>query len=1522
MQYLLALEDLNAQPDQLLTYHFWADDIGPDGKTRRTSSDMYFVEIRHFEEVFRESQSFQDERSQNQRERQGGQQQGKPGEQLARLQKQIISATWNVKRQADQSGGVDDHKEDIDLVRQSQADALKQAQSALTEAEDPPAIKTLQEATKHMETAVEHLTEAVESASAVELTPALAAEQSAYQELLKLRDREHQVARARSLDRDSSTRSARYEQQLQQLELRQRENRYETERLAQSQEQATQREDLQVLNRLADLARRQSEVSNRLREAEAALQQAQNEQQRQEILGELKRLREEQLEALRDVDELQQRMERPGNGQRMANAREQLDQSRSRIRQSAEELEQGMVSRAITSTTRARRELEQMRDEFRRGTSSQFTEQMRNMRDQAQQLDRRERQIADEIRQQIGSQRKTLADSGVNLELADRIDQQKEGIEELIDQMKNVSEQAEASEPLLSRRLYDTLRRTSTQNVGRTLDATGELIRRNFLPQAQEIERQAARGIEDLRTGVEEAATSVLGDEAESLRLARQQLDELIRQVDDEVARASGRSQPAERLAGQRRPGDPNEPADLAANQQRIADAQSLTGRRVLGDPNAGGRADPAGWRGFEGETGPRDQIDPNGPLTGRDFRQWSDRLRDVQEMLNESDLRNEVARVRDRARAIRAEFTRHGKQPQWDLVNQQITKRLAELRNRISEELAQLQSDKAMVPIDRDPVPSRFAELVRRCLTVAGTATFILKNQSFLAQSDGFAALAAAPEISAVQRIAFCLRLLGVLVLILCLMEPLWIGRRATSGANLFVVVADNSSSMNVRDQGMTQSRGEILRAALASAPVAEATPATGAGVNRGFTAVGRGGDNWLGTLADSFQVRQYVFDSQLRRTTDFSELVFDGKASAISETLGTIAQRYRGRPVAGVLLMTDGGTTDMAESAVDRSDVPPVYPVVIGGSRPLKDISLTNVSVSQTSFEDAPVTIQADVEASGYAGKTVAVDLIGNSGEVVERQTRTISKNDEKQTFCFRLRPDKTGVLFYHLRAIETSTDASSEATLANNKRTLVVDRGKGPYRILYVTGRPNWEYKFLRRAISEDEQVQLVGLVRVAKREPKYDWRGHVGEQGNPLYRGFDNKDQEQTEQYDQPVLVRLNTRDEAELRDGFPKTAEELFGYHAVILDDIEAGFFSHDQMEILRRFVAERGGGFLMLGGKESFQQGKFDRTPIGRILPVYLDRLSQPEGPRFAGTQIITQVHLNLTREGWLQSWARLRDNEQDEQRRLLEMPAFRVLNRVRAIKPGASIVATAGNDPDKQSPALVVQRYGNGRTAALTVGDVWRWGMKQSQMRDDMNKFWRQTLRWLVADVPNRTSFQAAHKRDQVNQPVILQVRVRDKNFEPMDNVSVAIELDDPQGQKLQLSAEPVLSSPGLFEATYIPRSNGCYSARAVVSDANGLKLGDAETGWAVDLEAREFASVRTNRALLERIARQTGGQVIELDALGNFVRSLPSRDAPITETWIKPLWDLRGILPAIFLFVLMCFVGEWALRRWKGMP
>ena len=84
--------------------------------------------------------------------------------------------------------------------------------------------------------------------------------------------------------------------------------------------------------------------------------------------------------------------------------------------------------------------------------------------------------------------------------------------------------------------------------------------------------------------------------------------------------------------------------------------------------------------------------------------------------------------------------------------------------------------------------------------------------------------------------------------------------------------------------------------------------------------------------------------------------------------------------------------------------------------------------------------------------------------------------------------------------------------EATLANNETIVTVDRGSGPYRVLYVSGRPNWEYKFLHRAVEGDDQTQLVGLIRIAKREPKFEFRGRSGESSNPLFRGFGNQSKE--------------------------------------------------------------------------------------------------------------------------------------------------------------------------------------------------------------------------------------------------------------------------------------------------------------------------------------------------------------------------------------------------------------------------
>jgi hypothetical protein len=109
----------------------------------------------------------------------------------------------------------------------------------------------------------------------------------------------------------------------------------------------------------------------------------------------------------------------------------------------------------------------------------------------------------------------------------------------------------------------------------------------------------------------------------------------------------------------------------------------------------------------------------PNGggsnPITGGKNREWTDRLRDVEEAVGISEVRERVSQVREDIRKMSREFRRHSKEPEWDLVDADILKPLNEIRRQLAEELAKLKSDKALVPIDRDPVPDKFDELVRR---------------------------------------------------------------------------------------------------------------------------------------------------------------------------------------------------------------------------------------------------------------------------------------------------------------------------------------------------------------------------------------------------------------------------------------------------------------------------------------------------------------------------------------------------------------------------------------------------------------------------------------------------------------------------------------------------------------------------------------------------------------------------------------------------------------------------------------
>jgi hypothetical protein len=740
LEYLLSFESLGAEPNQLLAYHFWAEDTGPDGEVRRTLSDMYFAEVRHFEEIYRQGEQPPANESSQQQQQNGGQN-GQEAEQLVELQKQIINATWKVSRRETGESPSAAFFSDVTEIETAQSAAIEKLDELVEKLDDGESLQHADDVRQHMVTARDLLGSARETNSSDSLSSALDSERAAYQSLLQLRSREHEVVRSQSSQSQSQSQSgsatgpqSRAQQQLEQLELDSAENRYETERQASQQRDRGQQDTVEVLNRLRELSRRQNDLNERLKDLQSALEEARSEQEREDIREQLKRLREQQQEMLRDTDELTQQMQQPENAEQMNQTRQRLEQTRDRIRQVTEALREGQVSRAVASGTRAQRELEEMQDELRSAASNRFSEDVARLREQTQSLERREQELAEKLAETAQSRRDSnqLRPSDDSNQLRNQFEQQRQDLEQLLEQIRETVRETEEAEPLVARRLYDSVREAQQQHVGDALDTTQFLVDRGLFHEAEQVESQAARGLQRLREGVEDAAAGLLGSEKEAWEKAHEMLEDLTRQLNEELRRETGQTSPRSReetaadgeptmdAASDQDPADqlsPLRPSQTPANEPQQSDA--LADRSA--DTATARSNSPAGQsRGTENPRegrrplGIEDLFGPSGPMTG-EFLPWYDQLRDVEEMLGDPAIRSEATRIGEAAREIRRQSRGAGEGPNWDLVRVTVAEPLNELRDRVAEELLRLSTEPSLVPIDRDPVPARFSEEVRR---------------------------------------------------------------------------------------------------------------------------------------------------------------------------------------------------------------------------------------------------------------------------------------------------------------------------------------------------------------------------------------------------------------------------------------------------------------------------------------------------------------------------------------------------------------------------------------------------------------------------------------------------------------------------------------------------------------------------------------------------------------------------------------------------------------------------------------
>jgi hypothetical protein len=490
---------------------------------------------------------------------------------------------------------------------------------------------------------------------------------------------------------------------------------------------------------------------------------------------------------------------------------------------------------------------------LRQQTSSQFSDQMRQMRSEARDMENQENEIARGLDSLNNGAQKSLDDSAQRQQLVQQMAKQEDALTNLLAQMKDVTEQAETTEPLLSKQLYDTLRRADQMHTDNLLDMESQLADRGFLPQASQAERAARTNITEIAESVQRAADSVLGSQADALRYAQKQLDDLTRQVEREIgqtnsdalaagenrgaqnesnrlARATGnasgergtneiagangraagnlgtnevagtngiasangsqqagnssqRQQQGQRNSangnqngnrgqeqngrgdngeqasaqgqqngqrgnrGQKPSGDNNGEQGAAGNngqrggEQQRANNNSPGQQNNSGQPgengqqqggqqnggeqaaNSGGNADRL--RQFAERLGQNNNRaqDNGGPITGNGFVNFSDKLRDVQNVLDSPDLRNQLATVRDRLGGYRSAYRDRREIPRPDEVRKELLVPLEQVRVWVQEELARQENAASLVPLDRDPVPENYSAIVRQYYEKLGSA-------------------------------------------------------------------------------------------------------------------------------------------------------------------------------------------------------------------------------------------------------------------------------------------------------------------------------------------------------------------------------------------------------------------------------------------------------------------------------------------------------------------------------------------------------------------------------------------------------------------------------------------------------------------------------------------------------------------------------------------------------------------------------------------------------------------------------
>lgn len=564
-------------------------------------------------------------------------------------------------------------------------------------------------------------------------------------------------------------------------------------------------------------------------------------------------------------------------------------------------------------------------------------------------------------------------------------------------------------------------------------------------------------------------------------------------------------------------------------------------------------------------------------------------------------------------------------------------------------------------------------------------------------------------------------------------------------------------------------------------------------------------------------------------------------GAETRLGDALRYLVNRERNGSIAGIIAVTDGGNNagvDYEQSAITASNAGiPIFTVGLGSDRRPKNVRVADLEAPQRVYPGDSFKITGYVQAFGLAGRTVKVELVSapaenkseDAGTTFEEERGVKLDEDGKLTLVeFEVSPTLVGTRQYTVRVVPPSEDQEPKDNLRSAK-VQIMDRKN---RVLLFAGGPTREFRFLRNLLYRDKDTTVDVLLQTAK--------PGVSQEGDK-------------------VLYE------------FPELADELFEYDCIIAFDPDWLALNVAQTEMLKRWVAEKAGGLIVVAGPvntprwASRVSGDERIETLKLLYPVifYSRGSATLSLGRFASE---SPWPLRFTRDGLDAEYLWLEDDQILSEQEWSAFEGVYGYYAVKDPKAGARVLANF-SDPntaiDGDLPIYLASHFfGAGRVFFQASGEMWR----IRAIRDDyFERYYTKLIRWVSQGRLLRDSSRGVllvdKDRCSLGDHVSVQAILTDAQFEPLGAPSVTAALRHPDGRRTTLLLRRVENAArdGLYAAQFVARMEGDYMVELQPPHGDESELLSQEVRSRIP--ALETEKPERNDPLLKYLAEQTGG-------------------------------------------------------------